>query len=472
MARGRRGNGEGSIVRRKDGRHEAKITLEDGSRKSLYGKTRKEVQEKLKVALHEQQQGTLVTAPQQKLEQFLHDWLENTQKHSVRPRTYERYEEIVRLHIVPVLGNHFVQKVTAQQIEAFYTKKIKDGYKPVTVTSFHTVLHKALDTAVRWNLVAKNVCDVVKPPHAEEFEIQPLNVEQIHKLLAVTLERGYPIEALVTLALATGMRRGELLGLKWQDIDMTTSTLQVRRIMSRVPSKLKTEERRGYVEANTKTKKSRRSIMVASFAIMALQRHRECQEEAKKKAGRLWHENDLVFCTSIGTPLHPDRDVRLPFKALLQEASLPDIRFHDLRHSAATLLLAMGIHPKITQEILGHSTIAMTMNVYSHVLPTMQQDAIDKLNTMVDRARDTSQPDTARETPLRQMSDQELLDCYGKELRKLTLFLGPHKQQESLEYPDLSLLHGCLQELERRGLPIPDAGSPGENMGDEGKETP
>lgn len=468
MARGRRGNGEGTISQRKNGTYEARITLDDGSRKSIYGKTRKEVQEKLKIALREQQQGTLVTAPQQKLEQFLRDWLENTQKHSVRPRTYERYEEIVRLHIIPVLGHHYVQKLTVQQVEAFYAKKIKEGYKPVTVASFHNVLHKALDTAVRWNLITRNVCDLVESPHAEEYEIQPLSLEQIRKLLAAAVVRGYPIEALVTLALATGMRRGELLGLKWQDIDFATSTLHVRRIMSRVPSKLKTEERKGYVEANTKTKKSRRSIMVASFALIALQRHREYQKEVKQKAGRLWQENDLVFCTSIGTPLNPDRDVRLRFKALLKEAGLPDIRFHDMRHSAATLLLAMGIHPKIAQEILGHSNIAMTMNVYSHVLPTMQQEAIDKLNEVVER-KDT-QPGSAGEPQIRQMSNQELVDCYSRELMKLKMLLWPQTPGERLGYPDILLLKSCQQELERRRLPFPDVGSFPENLSDEGKE--
>ena len=386
MTRGRRGNGEGSISKRPNGTYEAKITTEGGKRKSIYGKTRKEVQEKLKIALREQQQGSLVTAPQQKLEQFLNTWLENTQKHSVRPRTYERYEEIVRLHIVPELGRYYVQKLTVQHVEVFYTKMIDKGYKAVTVASFHNVLHKALDAAVKRNLVTKNVCDFADPPHGEEYEIQPLNLEQIQKLLAAA--RGLPVEALLKLALATGMRRGEIMGLKWQDINFETGALQVRRIMSRVPSKLKTEEKKGYVEANTKTKKSRRSILIVPFALTALEQHRKHQAVAREKAGPLWKENDLVFCTSIGTRLNPDRDIRLPFKSILREAGLPDIRFHDLRHSAATLLLALGVHPKIVQEILGHSNIAMTMNVYSHVLPTMQQDAMSRLNEVLHEQKD------------------------------------------------------------------------------------
>lgn len=378
MAKGRRGNGEGSISQRKNGTWEAKITLENNKRKSIYGKTRKEVQEKLKIALREQQQGTLVTAPQQKLGQFLDEWLENTQKHDVRPRTYERYEEIVRLHINPVLGHHHLQKLTPQHIKSFYAERLDGGYSTSTVASFHNVLHKALDAAVKWNLLIRNPCDLVDPPHVEEYEAHPLDLEQIKKLLAVA--RDSSIEALLTLTLATGLRRGEILGLKWQDINMKAGTLQIRRTLSRVPSKLKSAERKGYVEANTKTKKGRRSIIIAPFALEALKKHRERQLAIKEKAGPLWQEKDLVFCTSIGTSVNPDKRIRVPFKKLLQQAGLPDVRFHDLRHSAATLLLGMGIHPKIVQEILGHSSITITMNLYSHVLPTMQQDAIEKLN--------------------------------------------------------------------------------------------
>ncbi len=375
MAKGRRGSGEGTIAKRSNGTYEAKISIEGGKRKTFYGKTRKEVQEKLKVALREQQQGMLVTAPQQKLEQFLQQWLEETQRNSVKPRSFERYEEIVRLHIVPVLGNVQIQKLTPQQVQSFYTKKIKEGYKAITVASFHNVLHKALDMAVRWNLVAKNVCDVVSPPRVEDFEIQPLTVEQIRKLLEVA--KGHPMEALIKVAIATGLRRGELMALKWQDIDLTTGILQVQRNLVRIPSKL---PGKGYIESETKTKKSRRSVVIASFALEALREHRSQQLHALAAAGPLWQYNNYVFCTTIGTHIHPTRDMADPLNELLEKAGLPHIRFHDLRHTAATLLMSQGVHPKVVQEFLGHSTITMTMDIYSHVLPTMQQDAISKMN--------------------------------------------------------------------------------------------
>ena len=373
---GKRGNGEGSIYFRKsDEKWVGSITLENRKRRVFYGRTRKEVQEKLKVALREQQQGTLVTAPRQTLAQFLTDWLENSQKQSVRPRTYERYEELVRLHIAPALGRYELQKLSAQHLQAFYAKKSEEGLSATTINHFHNVLHKALDTAVKWNLVARNVCDLVSPPRRKRFEVHPLTLEQVRKLLSVV--DGHEMEALFKLALATGLRRGELMGLKWQDINFDAGVLQVRRILSRVPTKM---PGKGYVEAEPKTQKSRRSVVIAPFALEALKKHQIRQLEAKLKVGSAWQEHDYVFCTSIGTHLNPTRDMLDQFKALLLKAGLPDIRFHDVRHSAATLLLSVGVHPKVVQEILGHSQISITMDVYSHVLPGMQQDAMSRLN--------------------------------------------------------------------------------------------
>jgi integrase len=375
----RRGNGEGSIYQRKsDGKWVGSITLENGKRKVFYGRTRKEVQEKLKVALREQQQGTLVTAPQQSVKEFLEDWLENTHKQNIRPRSHERYEEIVRLHIVPAIGKIPLQKLTAQRVQKFYSDKLKEGLSSVTVNAIHNLLHKALDTAVRWELISQNVCDKVSPPRKVHREMTPLTPEQIHKLLEAA--RGHPQEALFVLAVSTGMRRGELVGLKWQDIDFTTGALQVRRVLSRVPTKMVKQIGESYVEAETKTEKSRRSIVLAEFALEALKQHKVRQEEMKQKAGARWVDHDYVFCTPTGQHLHPGHDVLEELKKLLKKAGLPDVRFHDLRHSVATMLLSMGTHPKVVQELLGHSQISMTLDIYSHVLPTMQRDAISKLN--------------------------------------------------------------------------------------------
>lgn len=175
------------------------------------------------------------------------------------------------------------------------------------------------------------------------------------------------------------MRRGELLGLKWQDISFEKGVLQVRRALTRMPTG------QGYKETEPKTSKSRRSIVLAPFAIDALKKHRARQLEMKLAAGSAWETNDYVFCNAIGRHLSPGHDVLVQLKILLKKAGLPDIRFHDLRHSTATLLLSGGVHPKIVQEILGHSEISMTLDTYSHVLPTMQKEAINKLNAAFER---------------------------------------------------------------------------------------
>lgn len=202
---------------------------------------------------------------------------------------------------------------------------------------------------------------------------------EVQRFLAAAA--GHRLEALFVLALATGMRRGEILALKWKDVSFANGTLQVRRILTHMPAKL--NGKGGYVEAEPKTEKSRRNIAIAAFALEKLKQHRVRQLEEKLKAGPAWKENDLVFCSTVGGHLHTSRILFTQFKALLKKAELPDIRFHDLRHSSATMLLTVDVHPKVVQEILGHSQISMTLDIYSHVLPTMQQQAVSKLNDVL-----------------------------------------------------------------------------------------
>jgi integrase len=383
----KRGNGAGSIYHRKsDNKWVGSITLENGKRKVFYGKTQKEVQDKVNNALYEQQRGTLLITSQQTVEHFLTDWLENTHKRRIRPRTYERYQEAIKLHIIPALGRYQLQKLTPQQVQAFYAKEEKNGLAPATIIYYHSVLHNALDMAVKWGFINRNVCDVVSPPRKKRFEIQSLTTEQVQKLLSVL--RGHKWEALFTMAIVTGLRRGEILALKWQDINFESCTLQVRRILSRVPTNTPGREH-VYVEAEPKTQKSRRNVVIAPIAIAALEKHKALQAEARKQAGKDWLENDYVFCTSCGNHLGPNYVVDV-LKRLLKQAGLPSIRFHDLRHSAASLLLSLGTHPKVVQELLGHTQISMTMDIYSHVLPGMQQEAMNKLSQALENTKKRS----------------------------------------------------------------------------------
>jgi integrase len=290
-----------------------------------------------------------------------------------------KYRRLIHIHILPELGNVQLQKLTPQQVQALYKKKDEEGLSPKMVNSIHGVLHKALENAVRWKLVSSNVCDLLSPPRLVQQEIQPLTPNQARRL--VEAARGHRLEAVLMLAITTGMRRGELLALRWQDIDFEGQSLQVRRTVDFFAGY------GGYVETEPKTAKGRRMIALPPFVIDVLRLHRVAQLELRLKAGTAWEEHDLVFTGLHGNYLNP-RYILKMFAQVLQQAGLRHLRFHDLRHSAATLLLGMGVHPKVVQEILGHSQIGMTMDTYSHVLPSMQKEAMDKWSDMFGDATD------------------------------------------------------------------------------------
>jgi integrase len=265
-----------------------------------------------------------------------------------------------------------------QHIQAFYTEKMKEGLQASTVALIHAVLHTALEHAVKWNLVARNVASLVSVPHSDPPEVRALTSDEARKLIEVA--RGHWLEPMLILALTTGLRRGELFALRWSDIDVSHGIMQIRRTANRYAGY-------GFVENDPKTKRSRRNIILSDVALQALQDQRALRDKIKTKAGERWKEQDLVFPSRSGGFFDPDTLVK-HFHLLLDKAGLPRIRFHDLRHSAATILLTMGVHPKVVQELLGHSTIAMTMDTYSHLLPSMQKDAAGKMNSVFRLSRD------------------------------------------------------------------------------------
>jgi integrase len=372
VAMAKRGHGEGSIYQRKDGRWVAVITLENRKRKMFYGKTRKEVQEKLRVALNEQKQGILATGPQQTVRQFLEQWLEEVHKQSLRPSTYKAYRMYLDKRIFPILGYLQLQKLTPQHVQSFYNRKLQEGLSAKSIRNTHGLLHRALDKAVQWGLVPRNVCDAVSLPKQTRHEIQPLTEKQARQLLIAA--RGHSLEGLLIVAVTTGMREGELLALRWRDINFDNRSLHIQRSMGYIPGK-------GYLEFEPKTPRGRRKIVLSPFVCEALKQHRTRQLEIRLKGGERWQDRDLVFCNIYGGYLDPSH-LRQRFDKLLKEAGLPDVRFHDLRHSAATILLSIGVPAKVVQEILGHSQISMTMDTYSHVLPDMQQQAMDKMDEL------------------------------------------------------------------------------------------
>jgi integrase len=361
----KRGNGEGSVYRRKsDGRWVGSLSLPDGTRKVFYGKKQSEVIAKLDEAANDLRKGMLAVGPKVSMQEYLESWLEEVHKPTVRLSTYLNYRKLLKNYLIPGLGKIKIQKLTPQQVQAFYSQKINDGLSPKTVNNIHGVLHKALDNAVKWNVLPRNVCDAVTPPRIPRQEKNVLTKEQAHTLLENVKE--HRLEALLTLAITTGMRRGELLALRWQDINFNDCSLQVKRAVSYM-------KEYGYVESEPKTAKSRRTISLPIFVVDVLIRHQIQQNEQRREVGDAWIDKDLVFTNAQGDYYSPSTMLKA-FNRFLKNIGLPHMRFHDLRHSAATILLTMKVHPKVVQEILGHSQIAMTMDVYSHAMPSMQDD--------------------------------------------------------------------------------------------------
>jgi integrase len=361
----KRGNGEGSIHRRKGGGWCAQYTVytaKGHKRKTLYGKTRQEVAAKLAKVLSDREGGLAFDARNLMLGEYLDLWLRDSVKDTVRLTTYQGYERIVRLHIKPILGRVKLENLTPTHLRSLYRERLESGMAPRMVQLIHTTLHKALKQAAADGLVPRNVAGIVRAPRSPGKEIKTLAPQQARALLQFAhTDR---LEALYVLAVTSGMRQGELLGLKWEDVDMETGTLQVRRTLS-------TAIGRGFSFNAPKTAKGRRSIKLPEIALSSLRRHREAQQQESDKMTGLWEDHGLVFTTHVGTPMSRQDLITRSFRPLLQRADLPNIRFHDLRHTCATLLLGRGVHAKLVQELLGHATISVTLDTYSHVLPSM-----------------------------------------------------------------------------------------------------
>ena len=369
----RRGNNEGSIYRRKDGRWASTINLgwQDGKlrRKTFYGRTRQEVQGKLTDALHTLHQGWPIITERQTVGNFIERWLEDSVKPSVRPKTYVSYSQIARLYLLPYLGRISLEKLTPQQLQSFLNKRVADGLSPRTVQYTHAVLRRALGQAMKWGLISRNVALLVDLPKMSNHEVEPLTLEQVKVFLKeISSDR---LEALYLVATGVGLRKGELLGLRWEDVDLNAGRLRVRVALQRIEGTLQLVE--------LKTRRSRRSVALPQLAVRSLRFHQVHQMEERVAAGDIWQESGLVFTTAIGTPLEP-RNVTRHFHNALEKAGLPRQRFYDLRHTCASLLLAQGIQPRVLMEILGHSQISLTMNTYAHVMPQLERDAADKMN--------------------------------------------------------------------------------------------
>lgn len=367
-------HGGGTIYQRKDGRYVASIKDPNtGKRIDRYAKTEKEAEKKLEDIKFEMRQNTLATGPTQTVEQYLTRWFEDVHKYDVRETTLASNRTLLSKHILPALGYIQLKKLTEQHIQHFYASLLDKGMQPGSVKNIHALLQKALRNAVRLKLVSSNACDEIKPPRDKDHQeaAQALTAEQA--LLLLEKARGHPLEPLIALALILGLRHGEIMALCWQDINFEGKSLRVQRTVSRLWG-------RGFVETPPKTRKSKREIMLPQYVVDVLLTHRRRQNEVKLRVGTLWEEHDLVFPNTRGK-YQDVSHTSSRFHTLLEQAELPHIRIHDLRHSAASLLiLVLHIPPKLVQEMLGHSTLGMTLDVYTHTDKSQQRKMMDALD--------------------------------------------------------------------------------------------
>jgi integrase len=370
----KRGNNEGSISRRKDGRWEARYTVhtaEGPKRKVLYGKTRADVSAKLTKAMADRDGGLVFDAGGTTVGDYLDRWLCDAVKDTVRESTYSRDKYLVTNHIKPALGRLKLKNLNALHLQGLYRDRLDSGLAGSTVQKIHHIVHKALAQAVRWSLIPRNPAESVKAPTPTPKEMHPLSAPEALRLLDAA--QGDKLEALYVLAVHTGMRRGELLGLKGSDVDLDSATIRVRRTLTR------TDNGRRLALGEPKTKKSRRTVRLTQRAVEALRSHRARQAEEKLRVGSLYQDQGLMFAGEGGGLINPSNLRQRSFIPLLNRAGLPKITFHDLRHTCASLLFQRNVHPKFVQELLGHASVAITLDTYSHMLPGMGGEAADAM---------------------------------------------------------------------------------------------
>lgn len=368
----KRGNSEGSISKRSDGRWMARLSLPSGKRKYFYADTRAEVAQKLAAATRDRDQGLPVMGERLTVGQHLDTWLENSVKPSVRPRTHESYESHVRVHLKPALGKIALAKLSPAQVQAFMNQKLAEGLSPATVLRIRATLRKALNQAMRWELVHRNVATLVDAPKATRPKVEPMTPDEARRFLAAI--KGDRLEALYNLVLAIGLRKGEALGLLWEDVDLDRGRVTIRRALQRI------DRRPQLVE--TKSERSWRTLPLPQPLIPQLREHRARQNRDRLLAGERWQDWGLVFASKEGTPLDT-MNVTHRFQAILEREGLPRQRFHDLRHCCATYLLVQGVDLQVVKETLGHSQISLTADTYAHVMPSLKQDAADRMGELL-----------------------------------------------------------------------------------------
>lgn len=342
--------------------------------------TKKEAEKKLADLLHQLDTGTFMKPGKTTVAEYLERWLQDYAWPSLAPRTAEGYESIVRQHLIPALGSLPLTQLKPEQLQRYYSEKLAGGrcdgrgaLSQTTISHHHTCLHRALKMALKWGLISRNPADAVTPPRPQRSEMQTMTEDEVQTFLEVA--KSTPYYAMFYLALFTGMRRSELLALRWCDVDLVMGEVSVTRSLHHL------HDGRIVFRA-PKTTKGRRMIALPPSATLILKEHKEEQGLQCAMLGTSLKDDGLVFSQPGGGPLLPDT-VSHAWVKTVKRAGLKHFRFHDGRHTHASLLLKRNVHPKVVQERLGHATISTTLDLYSHVAPGLQQAAAERFDEVL-----------------------------------------------------------------------------------------
>jgi len=347
---------------------EARYVAADGRKRSIYAKTRHEAQERLRSALVAADHMIVPVAGPISVGAWLDEWLATAVRARCRETTVSNYGAVVRLYIKPAIGRVQLAKLTPEHVQRMLADLTARGnLSPTTVRYSYAVLRIALGRAFKSGRVHRNVCTLVDAPAKARPQLAPLSAEDARAFLAATSDDRFG--PLYALAIATGLRQGELLALRWADVDLDAATLAVNHTLTRGSRVL----------AEPKTERARRTLRLGSEAVLALREQRRRQLEERLAAGRRWHDGGFIFTTPAGDPLDGS-NVLHDFQAAIRRAALPHQRFHDLRHATATLLIEAGEELGVVSKILGHSNIGTTADVYAHPTPAMSQRVADRLD--------------------------------------------------------------------------------------------
>ncbi len=305
--------------------------------------------------------------------QYLERWLVDYASARVAPSTLIRYRGLLRVHVAHRIGGQLLARLKPIHLQEVYSAMLRDGSAPRTVLHVHRVLHEALDRAVKWDLIHRNPVDAVDPPRPAKHDAPALTVDQVNAIIREASTT--PYGGVVQVAVMTGLRQGEVLGLRWADVALDRAVLSVRQSAQRLPGE-------AISFRQPKTHRSQRPVSLSPALVAFLRAHRLSQLEHRLLLGAAYDDHDLVFATALGTPIDAG-NLRRAWTAIAAAAGLRGLRFHDLRHAHATLLLSAGVHPKVVSERLGHSSVTLTLDTYSHVLPSMGLEAAAKLDTML-----------------------------------------------------------------------------------------